>query len=186
MINYVINRKIQFLVFYSQRPFYSHAASSVMFVKKLEEELRFCVDYRELNIVIIKNRYSLSLIIEILNRLSRIKLFIKLNIIVAFNRLRIKENDEELTIFRIRFDFFEYLIILFELYNDFVSCQHYINDILREHLYDFCIVYFDDILIYSNNELKHEFHVKSIFYKLREAELQTDIIKCFFHVTEVL
>ena len=164
---------------------HSYAASSVMLIKKLEEELRFCVDYRELNVVIVKNRYSLSLIIEILNRLSRVKLFIKLNIIAAFNRLRIKEDDEEFTAFRIRFDLFEYLVMSFELCNDLVSFQHYINDTLREHLDDFCIAYLDDILIYSDNELKHEFHVKSILRKLREAELQTDIIKCFFHVTEV-
>jgi choline kinase len=47
-----------------------YAAFLVMFVKKLEKELRFCVNYRDLNVITIKNRYSLFFIVEILNRLS--------------------------------------------------------------------------------------------------------------------
>ena len=60
---------------------------SVLFIKKLEEELCFCVNYRDLNAIIVKNQYSLSLILEMLNRLNQAKIFIKLNIISAFNRL---------------------------------------------------------------------------------------------------
>jgi len=58
---------------------------SVFFIKKLEEELCFCVNYRDLNAITIKNQYSLSLISETLNHLSWAKIFIKLNIISAFN-----------------------------------------------------------------------------------------------------
>jgi len=65
----------------------SQTIVSVLFVKKLEEEFRFCVNYRGLNAITVKNRYSLLLISETLNRLSRAKIFIKLNIISAFNRL---------------------------------------------------------------------------------------------------
>jgi len=59
----------------------------VLFIKKLEEELYFCVNYRDLNAITIKNQYSLFLISETLNHLSRAKIFIKLNIISAFNQL---------------------------------------------------------------------------------------------------
>jgi len=61
--------------------------ASVLFIKKLKEELHFCVNYRDLNAITVKNRYSLSLISETLNCLSQAKIFIKLNIISAFNRL---------------------------------------------------------------------------------------------------
>ena len=64
-------------------------AVSVLFVKKLDENFRFCVNYKNLNAVIVKNRYFLFLIFEILNRFNRVKIFIKLNIIVAFNKIRI-------------------------------------------------------------------------------------------------
>ena len=125
----------------------SHAASPVMFVKKPGGGLRFCVDYRGLNAVTIKNKYPLPLIAETLNRLSRAKIFTKLDIIAAFNRLRIKEGDEELTAFRTRFGLFEYLVMPFGLCNRPASFQHFINDTLRQYLDDFCTAYLDDILI---------------------------------------
>ena len=84
---------------------------------KLGGSFRFCVDYYSLNTVTVKNRYPLPLILETLNRLSRAKIFTKLDIISAFNRLRIREGDESLTAFRTRFGLFEYLIIPFGLYN---------------------------------------------------------------------
>jgi hypothetical protein len=164
----------------------SHAVSFVMFVKKLEKELRFCVNYRDLNVITIKNWYSLFFIVEILNRLSRVKIFTKIDIIAAFNRLRIKKEDEELIAFRTRFNLFEFLILSFDLCNEFVSFQHYINDTLREYLNDFCTIYLNDILIYSDNELEHKTHVKKILLKLRNAELQANIIKCKFHVTKIV
>jgi len=68
---------------------HSEAITFILFVKKAEEDLHFCVNYRDLNAIIIKNRYSLLLIFEILNHLSRVKIFIKLDIIAAFNRLHI-------------------------------------------------------------------------------------------------
>ena len=163
----------------------SQTIALVLFVKKLEKELRFCVNYRDLNVIIVKNRYSLFLISEILNRLSHVKIFTKLNIIFVFNRFRIKKEDEALTIFRTRFDLFEYLIMLFDLCNEFVSFQEYINDILREYLNKFCIAYLNDILIYSDNEFEHELQVKLVLQKLREVDLQVDIIKYEFHVSQV-
>ncbi len=163
----------------------SQTIASVLFIKKLEEELCFCVNYRDLNAITVKNRYSLSLISETLNRLSRAKIFTKLNIISAFNRLRIKEEDEALIVFRTRFELFKYLVMLFDLCNESVSFQKYINNTLRKHLNKFCTAYLNDILIYFDNELEHEIHVKLILRKLQEADLQTNIIKCKFHVTQV-
>jgi len=156
---------------------------SVLFVKKLEEELHFCMNYRDLNAITVKNRYSLSLISEMLNHLSRAKIFIKLNIISAFNRLRIKEEDEAFIIFCTQFELFKYLVMLFDLCNESVSFQKYINNILHEHLDKFCTAYLNDILIYFDNELEHEIYIKLILRKLREADLQANIIKCEFHVT---
>ena len=163
----------------------SQAASPVLFVKKPGGGLRFCVDYRGLNAITVKNRYPLPLISETLNRLSRAKVFTKLDIISAFNRLRIREGDEALTAFRTRFRLFKYLVMPFGLCNGPTSFQHYIKDTLREYLDDFCTAYLDDILIYSEIEAEHEIHVKRVLQRLREAGLQADITKCEFHVTQV-
>ncbi len=70
------------------------AISLILFVKKSSEELRFCVNYRDLNVMTVKNRYSLLLIREILDRLTKIKYYIKLDIIAVFNKLRMTYEDE--------------------------------------------------------------------------------------------
>jgi len=73
---------------------FSLMISSILFVKKSSEELRFCVNYQDLNVMTVKNQYSLFLIQEILNQLTKIKYYIKLNIIAVFNKLRMIYEDE--------------------------------------------------------------------------------------------
>ena len=87
------------------------------------------MNYKDLNAIIVKNHYSLSLIFKTLNCLNHAKIFTKLNIISAFNKFQIKKKDEVFIVFCICFDFFEYLIIPFGLYNESASFQKYINDI---------------------------------------------------------
>ena len=72
----------------------SLADVSILFVFKKNEKLRLYVNYKRLNAIIIKNRHSLSLIIETLNRLCEAKRFIKLNLKNAYHRIRIKRDDE--------------------------------------------------------------------------------------------
>ena len=163
----------------------SKSAAPVLFVKKPEGGLCFCVDYRGLNAVTVKNWYSLSLISETLNCLSWAKIFIKLDIIAAFNWLCIWERDESLTAFHTCFELFKYLVMPFSLCNGPASFQNYINNTLHEYLNNFCTAYLDDILIYSDNEAEHKIHVKRVLQKLEEAGLQVNIIKCAFHVTQV-
>ena len=128
----------------------------------------------------------MPLISETLNCLSWVRIFINLNIIAVFNRLCIWEGNEALTAFCTHFSLFEYLIMPFGLCNGPASFQNYINDTLREYLDDFCTAYLDDILIYSEIEAEHEIYVKRVLQKLREVSLQADIIKCTFHIKEIL
>jgi hypothetical protein len=78
-----------------------------LFVKKPDGKLRFCTDYRALNALIQKDWYSTPLIKETLNVFSKIKWFIKLNIITVFYKIRIAEGKEWKTVFRTYYDFFE-------------------------------------------------------------------------------
>jgi hypothetical protein len=163
----------------------SPVASPVIFVKKPGGGLRFCVDYRALNAVTVKNRYPIPLIQETLSRLSKAKYYTKLDIIAAFNRLRIAEGDEWLTAFRTRYGLFEYLVMPFGLANAPSTFQHFVNDVLRPFLDIFCTAYLDDILIYSETLHEHKEHVRSVLNALKEAGLQLDVDKCEFHQTEV-
>ena len=67
---------------------------SILFVRKKNDNLRLCVNYRDLNVLIVKNRYSLSLIDESLNRFNRVKRFTSLNLTIVYHKMRIKKSDE--------------------------------------------------------------------------------------------
>jgi hypothetical protein len=163
----------------------SPVSSPVIFVKKPNGGLRFCVDYRALNAITVKNRYPIPLIQETLSRLSKAKYYTKLDIISAFNRLRIAKGDEWLTAFRTRYGLFEYLVMPFGLANAPSTFQHYVNDVLRPYLDVFCTAYIDDILIYSESLHEHRQHVKQVLGALEEAGLQLDVDKCEFHQEQV-
>ena len=163
----------------------SPASSPVLFVKKSDGGLRFCVDYRALNALTVKNRYPLPLISETLQKLSKAVIYTKLDIIAAFNRLRMQKGDEWLTAFACQLGLFEYTVMPFGLCNGPASFQGYINGTLAEYLYDFCTAYLDDILIFSNSHAEHVIHVRKVLQRLADAGLQVDVTKCEFHVTEV-
>jgi len=79
--------------------------------------LRVYVNYRDFNVLTIKNRNILSLIREILQRLYKIKYYNKFDIIVAFNKIRMRFNNKHKIVFIIYYDLFKYVVISFKLYN---------------------------------------------------------------------
>ncbi len=113
-------------------------ASSILFVKKKNDSLCFCMNYRKLNALIKRNRYSILLINEVLAWIQDSKYLTWLNIIIAFNKLRMSSESENLTTFVTFFDVYKYRVMLFELTNESASFQHYINDVLFKCLHKFC------------------------------------------------
>ncbi len=110
----------------------------------------------------------------------------KLNIISAFNKLRMHFNNENYITFIIALKAYKYKMLLFKLTNESIFFEQYINDVLWNFLNDFCQVYLDDILIYSKTRKKHKDHVKLVLSQLREAELQMNIQKCKFNVEKTV
>jgi hypothetical protein len=119
---------------------------------------------------------------ETLARLGKAKIFTKLDIRQAFHRIRIHPDSEELTTFRTRYGSYKCKVLPFGLTNGPSTYQHYMNDVLFDYLDDFCTVYLDDILIYSENLEEHEAQVRKVLQRLQEAGLQVDIKKCEFSV----
>ena len=113
------------------RPSSSSAAVPVLLVRKPGGGLRFCVDYRALNSITIKNPYPIPLINETLGKLSQAKNFTKLDVISAFNRMRIKEGHEWTPAFNTRYGQFEYLVMPFGLCNAPGTFQSFINNSYR-------------------------------------------------------
>jgi len=161
-------------------------ASSILFVKKKDDSLRFCVNYWKLNALIKRNRYSILLINEVLARIQDSKYLTQLNIITAFNKLQMSSESENLTTFVTFFNIYKYRVMLFELINEPAFFQHYINNVLFECLHKFCQTYLNDILIYSKILKKHRTHVKEVLNKLREVDLQINIDKCKFKIQKIL
>ncbi len=160
--------------------------SLVLFALKANEDLRFCVNYQKLNVIFKRNRYSLSLIDEIIDKIVSCKHLTRLNIISAFNKLRMHLDSENYTTFITALEAYKYKMLSFKLTNESTFFQQYMNDVLWDFLNDFCQVYLDDILIYSKTRKKHRDHVKLVLSRLREAELQIDIRKCEFDVEETV
>ena len=90
---------------------------SILIVKKSNDDLKVCVDYKTLNAFTIKNRNVSSLIKNTLIKLCFVKYYNKFDIIEAFNEIKMRENDEKKTIFLIKYELFEYVIMSFELCN---------------------------------------------------------------------
>ena len=118
----------------------SAAAALVLFAKKKDRGLWLCVDYQALNKATMKNRYPLSLSLEMLDRLWGAQIFTKLDLRNAYHLIRTKEGDKHKTAFRTRYGQFEYFVMLFRLTNTLATFQDYIDDCLWPYI-DNCAVW---------------------------------------------
>ncbi len=91
------------------------------------------------------------------------------------------KKNENLTKFKIKYDTYKYLIMLFELINELFTFQNFMNDILMNYLNESVIAYLDDIIVYNNIKKTHIQHVQKILQRLRKANIQANVDKCEFH-----
>ncbi len=157
----------------------------ILFIFKKNDSLHLCVNYQDLNKIIVKNRHSLSLISETLNRFSKVKQFTKLDLKNVYHCLRIQCKDEWKMTFCIHYDHFKYMIMLFNLINASVIFQTYINKILTELLNDLYVIYLNNILIFFVKKIDHINHMKQILKRLRKFKLYASLKKCEFFITKV-
>jgi hypothetical protein len=157
----------------------------ILFVKKTNNKLRLCVNYKKLNEIIIKNRYSLSFINENLNKLFETKIFIKLNVRDVFHRIKIRKEDEWKTTFKCRFDHYQYKMMFFELANSSITFQIYINKTMHSYLDLFVLMYINDFLMFFSSTKKHIEHVKLMLQRLKKFNFYLKLNKCSFHVFHV-
>ena len=111
--------------------------------------------------------------------------FSKINLKDAYYRIHIKAGDEWKTAFRTCYGHYEFLVVPFGLTNAPATFQAYINKALCGLIDDFCIVYLDDILIFSKTKEEHDQHLQQICERLRDAELYAKLSKCQFYQKEI-
>ena len=163
----------------------SSAKYLILFILKLNESLKLCVDYKALNNIMIKNSYLLSLIAELQNKLQSVQWFMKFDIFKAFNWIWIKEKDEWKTVFCTWLEHYEYLIMSFDLINASITFQIFVNNVLQCYLNQFVIVYLNDILVYLKMKKEHMQYIKKVLQTLKKVDLHIKSEKSEFHVQSV-
>jgi hypothetical protein len=167
------------------RPSSSPWGFPAIFVKKKDQTLRMCVDYRTLNEVTIKNKYPLPRIDILLDQLTGARVFSKIDLRSGYHQIRIRLEDIPKTAFTMRYGLFEYLVMSFGLTNAPAHFTYLMNSVFMPELDKFVVVFIDDILIYSKNEEEHAQHLRIVLTRLREHQLYAKFSKCAFWLEEI-
>jgi len=158
----------------------------VFFIKKKDGSPQLVQDYRVLNAVTVKNRYSLLLISELVFQLHGAKYFTKLDVWWGFNNVHIKPGNEWKMAFHTNRGLFEPLVMFFGMTNSPATFQTMMNDIFRTLIAKgIVVVYLDDILIFTRMEEEHEQAVWRVLEVLAEHKLFLCLEKCEFHWKEI-
>ena len=168
------------LVQKSSSPF----GAPVLFVKKKDGTMRMCVDYRGLNKITVPNRYPLPRVDDLLDKLQGAKVFSSLDLLSGYHQIRLQDSDVPKTAFRTPFGLFEYRVMPFGLTNAPSVFMASMNDMLS-HL-PFCVVYLDDILIFSKSPQEHVQHVAAVLQELEKNQFLIKLKKCDFFKQELL
>lgn len=169
------------LITHSTSPF----ASPVLLVQKKDGSWRFCVDFRKLNELTIKNRFPMPIVEEILEELAGTKFFSKLDLHSGFHHVRVQPGDEYKTAFKTHHGHYEFKVMPFGLTNAPATFQCIMNALLAPFLRKFTLVFMDDILVYSSSWEQHCDHLRQVLTKLREHKLFVKRSKCSFAQTQL-
>jgi transposase InsO family protein len=167
------------------RPSNAAYGSPMFFVAKKDGRHRLVVDYRQLNENTIADVYPLPLINQITSELSKAKYFTKLDLVGAYQLLRIAEGYEHLTAFRTQYGMYGSLVVRDGLRNAPAVFQHFLNDVFKEVLGQGVTIYIDDILIYADNLDELRRITRRVFDIIRGTSLYLKASKCEFERTSV-
>nr|GEZ43834.1 putative reverse transcriptase domain-containing protein [Tanacetum cinerariifolium] len=138
-----------------------------------------CIDYRELNKLMVKNRYPLPRIDDLFDQLQGSSVYSKIDIRSGYHQLRVRKEDIPKTVFRTRYGHYEFQVMPFGLTNAPAVFMNLMNRVCKPYLDKFVTVFISDILIFSKNKEEHEEHLKLILELLKKEELYAKFSKRF-------
>ena len=162
------------------RPSVSPWGAPVLFVKKNDGTLRLCIDYRQLNKLTVKNKYSLPKIDDLFDQLKGVSIFSKIDLRSGYHKLRIKDADVHKTAFRTRYGHYEFLVMSFGLTNAPAAFMDLMNRAFRPYEDQFVVVFIENILVYSKDQEYHDTHLRVVLETLRKERLYAKLSKCEF------
>ena len=134
----------------------------ILFVKKKDGSLWLCIDYRQLNIVTIRNQYPLPRIDELFDQRQGSRLFSKIDLRSGYHQLRVNEGDVPKTSFSTLYGHYEFRVISFGLTNALIAFMDLMNRVFQPYLDRFVIVFIDDILVYSSSLEEHSKNLRIV------------------------
>ncbi|GBG62010.1 hypothetical protein CBR_g28486 [Chara braunii] len=162
------------------KPSNSPWGALVLFARKADETLRLCIDYRGLNRYTVKNSYPMPRSDELFDRLAGNRFFTKIDLRSGYHHIRVAAADQPKTAFRSRFGHYEFTVMPFGLTNAPATFQRAMNDIFRDILEEYVLVYLHDILVCSRTLEEHLRHLCDVLDRLRRHGFYAKLSKCRF------
>ncbi|GMF32082.1 unnamed protein product [Phytophthora fragariaefolia] len=167
------------------RPSNSPWASPVLMIRKPDGGIRFCIDYRRLNAVTVKDCYPMPLIDDILDVLGDARLFSTMDIASGYWNLPIHENSVAKTAFTCKFGLYEWLVIPFGHCNAVSAFERLMETVLVDLKWRVCLVYQDDCVIFSKDFLSHLIRVRQVLTRFRQAGFKLKMKNCHWGRSQV-
>lgn len=150
-----------------------------------QKKWRLVIDYRKLNEKTVEDRYPIPNINDILDKLGKCLYFTTLDLASGFHQIEVQKEDIAKTAFSVEHGHYEFLRMPFGLRNAPSTFQRVMDNILREYIGKICLVYMDDIIVYSTSLQEHLENLTKIFTCLQKYNMKIQLDKSEFLRKEV-